>query len=345
MAKEAKEKDFVPPELPVTAKAPEGYTQDEWGSLSRDEQEGILDSITNPEIGNTEELEDVDEEILEEIAKEDDEVKPEEKKPEEKPKEELPKKEEEKKPEEKLPEIPPEKPVEEAPVVDEKVNDDLMKLRFTVEDSEIPKDVLEPPKELIEGRKKALNDLKDKNASGEISDEDYLEKRDDIRDEYNRRIWDAVTTAKQEAVKGITWNKEQMAFLQTHPDYMGDKKADGKYVKTTKSGLLFGALNSAVSQLETDKPGLTGIQLLIEADKIVRSVFGGRSKPTETVPKKDEKPPVEIPDIKTLGDIPASAKNDTSDQWSVLDKLTGKAYEKVLNRLTPAQWEEYLKRV
>lgn len=73
-------------------------------------------------------------------------------------------------------------------------------------------------------------------------------------------------------------------------------------------------------------------------------------KPPEPPPagkteKKETKPPAEIPDTKTLADIPEAGKEDVGeDPYAQIDKLIGDDLENALARLTPAQRDDYLNR-
>jgi hypothetical protein len=348
MAGEAAE-TFTPP-AEVTISPPEGYTQEEWSGLSDAEREGILDSITNPEVDEIDETTDeIDEGVLAKIAGE------------EKPTEEAAAAT----PEAKTPEVaepvaPPPSTEPQEPGLDLSavvpVSDaDLLGYLPPVAENEIPAEVLEPDPEILAERDTKLAEAKTKFTAGELDADAYQEARDDIRDDYNRQIWNATAAAKAEAIAEIRWNKEQFTFLSAKPEYMGEKQEDGTYKRTEKSDLLYGALGQAIGRMETQKPGLTGMRLLIEADKLVKRVFSpatpvapvAASSPAVAKPKEvtiaEGKPAAPIPDVKSLSDIPSAAPTLTDDGWGTLDKLYGQAYEDALERLTPAQRDAYLR--
>ena len=173
-----------------------------------------------------------------------------------------------------------------------------------------------------------------------LSLREYNKQRDALTREAQDAIFDAKTTAREEARETLVWEKEQAAFMQAHPEYVE---------KSLRGSAVFGALGEAINAINADPKSVnkTGIQILIEADKQVRDAgllpAKGTAKPAEK--KVEAKPVVKKPDEalpkhKTLADVPASAQENVSgDPFSALDNLTGEALERAIDRLTPAQRE------
>lgn len=345
-------------------KPPEGYTQDEWNGLSRGEKEGIIGGMGTP--ADETEKPDIDEDTLKEIAGEEETPKPgekpkEEKPAEAKPAEEKPKEEakaEEKKPEEKPAETA--KPAEEAakvevkaeekPATGEALSDEqLLRFRPAIKEEDLPPIDTVPPE-----IQKKLDDLDEKYDGGDMTLKDYNKERDKINRELTYHNLSARESVKAEKV----WDAQQTHFLINRPEYIE---------KSAKGSALYGALNETVSALSTDPKyaGFTGMELLIEADRIVKETFGWSKpkakeseKPAETKteekkeekkeakveekPKVEAKPPAKAPDNKTLGEIPNAAPMTIGSGWEALDKLEGAAYEAALEKLTPEQRDRYL---
>lgn len=376
MSEENKKNEEVKPPENTNDTVPEGYTPEEWAGLSKTEKEGILEGIKDPDGTKSDEL---DEEALKAIAGEKEEKKPEEKKEEKKEEEkkpdekaETPKVEEPPADEKKEDEVKPPESKEE-PITDE----DFLYLKPAVSDKDLADDKV--PKPLIEARDSKLveakterdnklsealkkkntdlSDLKKKWADGELEDDayenqqevvrdQYQNDRDDIRDEYSQKVFSIKEDHKTQARETAIWRAEQEAFYRLKPEYLGDKQADGTYNKTDKSEILFGALNQVVSRLISENPNMSGTKLLIEADKAVKKALGITQETTPKEEKKEEKkagkPATEIPDIKNLGDLPASQSEETGSVYDQLDRLTGEAYEKALEKLTDEQRAAYL---
>ncbi len=216
-------------------------------------------------------------------------------------------------------------------------DDDLLDFEPVISASEIVVEY-KPPAEL----QAKLDDLEAKLDTGEIQRADYNKQRDEIRD----TITDQRQAARDAAREDLVWRKEQQYFLNARTEYLGDKKADGKFVHNLKSKTLMGALREAVSTISADpkNANFSGMQLLIEADKAVKDAFG--IKPAAAAPAgpaaPPAKPPAKLPDDQTLADIPASAVNETSGAFDELDKLTGEAYEEALARLPARMRNAYL---
>lgn len=308
-------------ELDLTT-PPEGFTEEDWADLSDAEKEGILDKS-----------------VLEGEEEKEEEEKEEEKEEEEVTDEALEKIAGEEKPGETP--APEEKPAGEAAAVEE-----LLSFRPVVTDDEL-KDIVIPevpkiseipiPKEIQD----ALDALEDEFDTGDIERKEYNQKRDALRDQATdarQEAREAAIQAHNDALQArensradLAWLKEQAAFYKAYPEY-----AD----KTTKGNMLYGALGAVLQGVITDPAfvNATGVQQLVEADKRVKAEFSIVAAPKKEEPAaKGKKPPAPLPDIKTLGDAPNAAPNDTDDPYAAIDKLTGPAYEAALEKLTPEQ--------
>lgn len=330
MAKEkVDEKEEIKiPEAEATEKIPEGYTAEEWLDLSPTEKEGILSGpgLDKDEIEGVDEI---DDETLESIVGEEEkpskEVKPSEEKKveiegkppiEEKPVEEKASAEAK----------PPEEEISlEAPILDE----ELLRFRAVVSDSEMP-----PLDQVPTEIQQKLEELETKYETGDITLKDYNRDRDKLnRDVVYRNI------QLRDGAKDLKiWEKEQAAFLNARPEY----------VKKTEDGeLLWGMLGGAVKSLSSKYDHM---ELLVRADKLVKQKIGTNpkapakeEKPATGKEVKEVKPPAKLPDHKTLVDIPSAARPEVGENWATaLDRLHGEAYEAALERLTPEQRDRYL---
>jgi hypothetical protein len=322
-------------------KVPEGFTEDEWVDLSDAEKEGVLANQKAEKDGEEEEEEKVDEAALKELAgetKTSEELETEKKAAEEA---EVKKKSDEeaaakKKAEEeaakasgKTPEqIEADKVAAEAAtkkgeeVSRENVSDtDLLRFRPVIADSELPALSMKRPPDVqakIEELRKKLND-------GDIDQAGYEDARDELIGEHTLRV-----NATREATRdNVTWEKEQARFFQARKEYLTGDGAD----------LLYGALNAAIKKLSSNYDHM---ELLVEADRMVKKQFGKAQAPAVEPEKKIvEKPPAKLPDHKTLTDVPEAQRQTTESVFAALDKLRGEALESALERLTPAQKEAY----
>jgi hypothetical protein len=289
-------------------KIPEGYTEEEWEGLSDVEKEGIIESITEPEGGEVDET--IPEDTLKKIA--DDNLE-----------------------DGKKPYDPPAADDNKKTDDDAAVTDDaLLSFRAVVTDDDLKIEEVVP-----DDLKNDLDALKSKYDEGDMSIHEYTEARDAI----NRKIYKHNAGLEAEAKTEIIWKKEQFHFLKNRPEYLPGQQAEA--TGKIRANALFGALSETIKSLSQDEANanLSGMQLLVKADGIVKDAFGLKQKPVEK--KEEKKPPAPLPDHKTLSDVPAAGKNDTADDaFSQLDKLTGEAYEEALERLTPEMRDAYLSR-
>ncbi len=311
-------------------KVPEGYTEEEWADLSDTEKEGIVDSIEEPE-GKEELSED---ELKKIVGGPEDKKEGEPQKPEEQVKGNPPADQPEN-PTDNPPEKPPENPPEKQGEVPD--DDILLKYRANVTEEELKLEEQTPPE-----LKAKLDDLKAKYDEGELSIHDYTDQRDAINRQIYRHNSALEAAAREEAV----WKKEQLYFLKHRPEYLPGQQADA--AGKVRANALFGALSEMVKSLSQDdaNSGLSGMQLLVKADGIVKEAFGLKKVAKAPEKPSEQKPAAPLPDHKTLSDIPAAGRNDTMDDaFAQLDKLSGEAYETALERLSPEQRDAYLGRV
>lgn len=303
----------VPDEEKVTV--PEGYTEEEWRDLSEAEREAIQSKDTEEKVEEKDELsEDQLKAIAGEEGKETEVV--EEKKEGEEGKEEI------------------------VVVSDE----DLLSFKPTIDKSKLP----QPGEEVIPDEVKTkLADLQTRYDDGDIKLPEFIQERDVLNRQIVAHNSALNERAKEAAISELTWQAEQSAFFKARPEY--EFKKDG----SPKGKAMFGALTHLVRELDSDPAnnGLSGMALLIKADKIVKSSFAvekkedkKEDKTKETNDKKKEvvKPPAKVPEDKTLAEIPASRENVIGSWATALDQLEGEAYEAALERLTPEQRDRYL---
>ncbi|PKN36685.1 MAG: hypothetical protein CVU62_13205 [Deltaproteobacteria bacterium HGW-Deltaproteobacteria-2] len=328
---------------------PEGYTAEEWRDLSPTEKEGILDGITAPEGEEApkEELNDDDKNTLEGIAGD-------EKSLEEKEKEEAAAAEQAR-----LEGLAKEqgKTVEEIIAAeaaqntaqDEVTDDALLNFQPVLTKEEMP--VFEElPEEIPAAITEKLHALDEKFDLGDITQREFNAERDKLNREiikHNTKINDEARAAFEAQKDELIWKKEQIYFLNAKPEYMASRVTDA--AEKVKCNALFGALTEMVKAISNDpkNASLTGIQILVKADKAVKEAFGIKPAEKKEVKKVETKPAAKIPDHKTLADIPNAAGNNegVDDSFAQIDKLSGEAYEQALERMSPAVKEAYLARV
>jgi hypothetical protein len=235
-------------------------------------------------------------------------------------------------------------------------DDALMDVEVRVSNSELPalEKILEEAAPAIKAKlaelDTALTTLDAKYDEGDMKLPDYNRERDKI----NRQIMRAEDEARDAAKDGIVWAREQQIFFRNKPEYLKAKDASGKFTEPDedqeRKDAMFSTLGATVQKLQADAKyqHLSGIALLLEADKRVRKVFGVKPKDKKAAaPAADDKaskPPAPKPGHKTLADVPAAAANSTGDPFAEVDKLTGEAFEAAIERMTPAQKAEYERR-
>ncbi len=325
---------------------PTGYSDEEWSDLSPTEKAGILESIKAPEGEEEPEAELTEEQKAELAAIADGEKTPEQRAADEAAAETARIAEKAKTEGKTADEIIA---AEAATPETDKTDDDLLSFRATLTAEETP--VFEEKEEVIPAEiQKKFDENDAKFDAGDIDKKAYDTERDKINRQIMKYNADLNTTAKaevEEQKSDLVWKKEQIYFLNAKPEYMPSKAMDA--AGKAKSNALFGALTEMVKAITGDPQNLnlTGMQVLVKADKAVKEVFGIKPPEKKVAPaKKEEKPAVKIPDVKTLGDLPNAAPNmdGADDSFAQIDKLRGDAYENALERMSPAVKEKYLER-
>lgn len=320
MAEEKKEEIIIPEEEVATGTPPEGYTLDEWASLSQEEREVLsLKVDENGEI--VEELPaEIPEDALKAIAGEEVEG--------EKPIEDV---------------VTAEVTLEEKSVKEEPIlvtDGDLLSFRPTIDESMLPK----PEPEIISGEiQLKLTELDTQYDAGDLKLTDYNQQRDTLNRQIIFENNQRNQSVRDAARSDLIWKAEQGAFFRARSEYEYAK--DG----SPKGKALYGALNEMVKTLDADpaNAGMSGMSILVKADKIVKEIFGMNiPKAVEPVKlalvkKTEEKPPARIPADVTLMEVPVAKGPSTDSPWTALDKLTGAEYERALGKLSSEQLERY----
>lgn len=210
-------------------------------------------------------------------------------------------------------------------------DDELLMFRPVVKEAELPIST-----EVPEALATKLAELEDQFEENELSQKEYQAARDAL----NREILISQLGSRDEARADKVWEKTQAHFLQSRPAYLQ---------KDLKGNAMFGALGEAVKAVFADPKfaNASDMAVLVEADKAVRGLFGTTAPAVKTPEpaKPGVKPAAVRPDVKTLASVPSSEKQDTGgDPFAALDRLSGEAFERALERLTPDQKSEYERR-
>jgi len=309
-----KEKEKHEQEIDLTT-PPEGYTPEEWAMLSKEEQEGIVSPLTEAEAGKipAKEVKDKEPPKKEEPSPE--------KTPEEIAAEEAAKKEKESGAEEE--EIPDGDGF--APIYDLKV---------------------ENFEELEEAAKEDLKELKSQYDAGDIPIDEWLEARDEIRDELNRlKLEDSISGKINAQTNEQLWERDQATFFSMNPDFVVPREG-----ATEQNIILNAALDGAVKSLANrpENADKTGIWVLYQAKKMVQKSMGITPTASEQSEEEEinrlaaqEKALKKVP--KTLKDTPpAQEEIGSEDEFASLDKLEGIELEKALALLPESKRDQYL---
>ena len=306
---------------------PEGFTKQEWDNLTPGEQAGF--AITNEQI-NDEEDGFPDPDDLDGILEEGGEAaaKPEAAKPADTTGAE------QAKPADAATETTT---TDAAPLVSD---EDLLATRINVPAPELVKGIPEDWK-----AKFAEIDAQFK--EGDLDDD----ARDAAKEELRQDLSDWKIQQRETARENALWIAEQRTFLDARPGEYKEFLEDGKTF-TDRSEMLFGALSSQVAKLLRDpaNKNKTGMQILIQADKIVCKTFNitRGAKPAAAAAKLAEPAKPAAPQAKlskdavNLSTIPAAGTHDT-DPFAWLDNLQGIAKEEALAALTPQQEAAYMR--
>ena len=167
------------------------------------------------------------------------------------------------------------------------------------------------------------------------------------RESINREIMQHQIAARDAQRDGVVWKKECNAFFAARKEYGESVEVDGKKVPTPKGKALYAALNTQIQLLNADPKNATksGMQILVEADKAIWTMFNmpARGKAVAAAAKPGEKPAAvdrkALADLskKTLSGVPVAQGENTDSVLTALTRLSGEAYERALERLTPEQ--------
>lgn len=190
-----------------------------------------------------------------------------------------------------------------------------------------------------------LKDIQNKFDEGEIAFEDFLEQRDQVKDQIRELDLSSKVRAEMEqkaqedAAKAAEqqWQKDVQAFNTDNQEALKDKALYNTFVKQANA-----KLNDA------DFDHLGNRELLDQAMKEAKAITGykeaqGKDELSEARRKANAKKKEQAEQTQTLGDVPAAADHDTGkDEFAYLDKLSGEELEAALAKLTPDQEKRYL---
>jgi hypothetical protein len=349
-------KDEVIVELDAQINPPEGYSQDEWNRLSKEDKEGIVDLLNeskNPDISE-------DEEALSAIAGDDKtEKKEDEKKDESVADVKSDVKSDDKKPDDVK--------LDDKVIVVEDV--ELLTFRPVTSSKDIStwlesqpqevkdKYVITVPETMVTEYNKKLEELKTKLNDDEITKDDYDTERDKLRDTINDFKASERDRVRDQLRDDVVWDLEQRKFYAARTEYLGEKNDKGGFTKTIKSAILFSALQAAVNHI--DDTGLSGMQVLVKADNMVKKELGLNKSKEVNEDKKDvkkdepkktqaqiakEKGSTKLPD-ENLGDVAEAGANEVGDKWDVIDRMPDKKREEWLKSQPQSVVDAYVRAV
>lgn len=198
-----------------------------------------------------------------------------------------------------------------------------------VDELPVPKDKPEPPAQmklpddLSDSFKDRLKALTAKFDDGEIELADLLDGRDRI----NRDIYNAEVQVAEQNKAATVWKTAQDEFFASNDHYMKDEKR-------------YASLDVCVKAVAASADNLSLPEILAKA-KVMEEAMNGVVK---VVAVKEKGPKSLRPSAPNLGDLPASAANDTasSGEFAHMDKLTGMEYEAALSAMSEAKRDRYM---
>jgi acyl-CoA-binding protein len=159
---------------------------------------------------------------------------------------------------------------------------------------------------------------------------------ENARIELSRQVANEVVSANQADI--MAWNAVDAVIAAAHKEYpfldLDAKDAAGKSIANQQAvDMVVAVRNGYLAQ------GIPMAQAIAKAVDQVGPLF----RPRESQPAPSPRPSASQPDVVTLGSIPQEQGEDTSgNPWAKLDALQGEEYEAALERLTPAQRDAYL---
>jgi len=193
----------------------------------------------------------------------------------------------------------------------------------------------------------AYKEARKKFEDGEI---DYVE-YEEVKDRYNRLKWKAEDSQElNTAVRETLWQQEQKRFYDDNPMFIENPVVNRAFVAEVNR--LLAEINQAVESGDTSNEMVTwddrtllnkakenlepGLRELIGDRKERRDKHETRREAAREKTKRDL-----ANNPKDLAGIPEADDNNDDDEFAWLDKLEGEAFEKALEKLTPAQLERY----
>lgn len=305
---------------------PEGYTAEQWDSLTDEEQEGILSDD-----GDEEEEEEGEAEEQARLERE-------------KEAEQARQAEEEARAAAAAKKQKPEQPAKPAAEEEQLADADQQQEEQQEEEQPItrrPRGVVNDTlPEDYDARVKANDDAQDKlekqYEDGDISFSEYRKEQRKLDREGRdlERLKDRADLAQESSQNAMhaQWDAHIGAFLPQHPELTGStlkQKAFDECLRATTGPVL-------------EAGGMPGVREIQKAYEMWCGEFNftPQAKPAAPAPKKQNKVPP------TLGALPASTQTDTEDgRWANLDRLADadpEAYEEALSRMSAADRDAYM---
>lgn len=189
----------------------------------------------------------------------------------------------------------------------------------------------------IDARKEEIDT---KFEDGEISAVDYRREYDKLNKEERKlerlQMEAEIAQKMQRQQEANDWSREVTTFLNENPIF-----------SETRNPRMFQALDSAVRDIASKEPNLTGRQVLEKAKAELIGEIQSQFKPTqpaESKPATAAKPKVDLPP--TLNDIPsANVDNVDTGRFAHLDRLAERdpeRYEREVAKLSESDREAYL---
>lgn len=220
-------------------------------------------------------------------------------------------------------------------------DEDLLSFRPVVSNADLPFSSEIPDEIQVK-----FDELEDKFEAGDLSAKELRTEQNKL----NIEVLQHQTVARDNAREDLVWKREQAAFLSARPAEYKQFEQDGKTL-TGRSEMLFGALSSQVSRILKDPASAnkSGMQILVAADKAVRAAFSlpapGKAvtqPPPAAAPAKPAvKPPAAQRTAPTLKDTPIAEGEQIGNPYSAILRLSGEKYERAIERMTPAQREQF----
>ncbi len=183
--------------------------------------------------------------------------------------------------------------------------------------------------------KDQLKELRAKFTKGDLSEEQYYEKYDELKD--------LQTDIKIDIRDAENFEKINSKNSQTDLDTIEQKFFAEKGNQIYQNDIAFNALNAAFTKIAEKEPTLSHAQKLKKASLEVKKTFGlaanDEPKKEESKPKQEKRQQKTIPD--SLAGESSAADHADGGKYAHLDNLKGLALEAALAKMTPAQVDEW----